>query len=324
MRLIRTFCTIAILLLLGVMVQAQDSVIQSLAKAKPTKSKTTFDHSALDRILRTNVRDGLVDYIQIRRDHWKELDDYLDRAAAIEIRTLSSDEQFAYYINLYNATVIRTVIHRFKEGYSVSENDYLIFKENIVRAGTLLTSLDLLEKKIMMTKYKDPKIHVVLVCGALSCPPIIDRSYSAVGLGNQMNENMRAFLNAPSRNMFDSARKKMFLSRIFDWYADDFGGSNEVATYVSSYTRHDVSDYSIGFMKYDWSLNIAPPLKGRWIKIIKDDVNLRNSPRTGKVESRAKLHEVYEVIDQDGKWLKIEIPFGGAQVWIASWLTENY
>jgi hypothetical protein len=41
-------------------------------------------------------------------------------------------------------------------------------------------------------------------------------------LDEQLDHVTRAFVNDPSRNRFDGERRIAFLSKIFDWYGDDF------------------------------------------------------------------------------------------------------
>ena len=38
-------------------------------------------------------------------------------------------------------------------------------------------SLNAIENDILRKKYKDPRFHFVLVCGAIGCPPITNFAY---------------------------------------------------------------------------------------------------------------------------------------------------
>ena len=45
------------------------------------------------------------------------------------------------------------------------------------------------------------------------------------------------------------------LSRIFDWYADDFGGKAALAEYVWKYSGRSYRGYTLSFVDYYWMLN---------------------------------------------------------------------
>jgi len=61
---------------------------------------------------------------------------------------------------------------------------------------------------------------------------------------------MKWFVTDRFRNPIDDADKELKLSRIFDWYADDFGGKDEIAKYVGKYTGKNYSGYKISFVDY--------------------------------------------------------------------------
>lgn len=226
--------------------------------AKPAAGNAGVDHSTFDEILAKNVRQQRVDYLNIR-DHWMdELGAYLDQLAQVEAAALTRDEQLAYYANLYNASMIRAVIDRYHEGYAPSDNDFAIFSEEVVRLKGRTISLDHLEKQIMLPTFDEPRIHVVLVCAAESCPPLLPNAYTGANIERLMEQNMQRFINDPQRNRILPAQELMKLSQIFNWYADDFGGPDHVDDYVNRYyTSTDVRGFAIEFLEYSWKLNIV-------------------------------------------------------------------
>ena len=83
----------------------------------------TFDHATFDRILGQHVRGEQVDYLTIRKNDLVALDAYL----------------------VYNAMVIQAVIENFRAGYSVSADDFAVFKQPLARVGGKTMSLNDLE-----------------------------------------------------------------------------------------------------------------------------------------------------------------------------------
>jgi len=153
------------------------------------------------------------------------------------------------------------VAERYRPGYSVAEGDFELFKEPLVRVHGKTMSLDDLEKKVILPTFKDPRVHVGLVCAAESCPPILPRAYLADDVETLLEENMKRFVNDPTRNPIDVKNRKLVVSKIFDWYADDFGGKDKIAAYVDRYHDADVSTWPVSFVEYSWKLNEAPDRK---------------------------------------------------------------
>lgn len=213
------------------------------------------DHNLFDQVLKGNVRDERVDYQAIHKHHAATLDKYLDQIAAADFSKMSREEKLTTYINLYNATVIRTVIHRYHARYTVAENSFKVFDEKLVRLRSGKVSLNHLEHKIIRKQFDEPRIHVALVCAAESCPPLLEKAYRADSLDKTLEAKMKAFVNDSSRNTVDVRGRKLKLSQIFNWFAEDFGGKSNVPNYVDKYHEASTSRYSLSFREYSWKLN---------------------------------------------------------------------
>lgn len=226
----------------------------SLCRISPALAETV-DHTPFDTILKATVKDGLIDYATIKQKHYGDLTAYLDGLAKTDVSKLEKNDQLAYYINLYNASMIRTVCDRLKPGYTPSEYDYKVFKEPLVRTGGKTISLNDLENNVIRPTFKDPRIHVALVCGARSCPPILPRAYKGDDLDATLDQNMKNFVNDKFRNPIDESKRTLRLSHIFDWYADDFGGKAAVSAYVGKAAGKDYDGWKVEFVDYSWELN---------------------------------------------------------------------
>jgi hypothetical protein len=194
----------------------------------------------------------------MRSDHADELRAYLDRMSRVEASVLSREAQLAYYINLYNATMIQAVIDRHQSGddYSPAAGDFAVFKDKRVRLPDRKLSLNELEHDVIRKEFNDPRVHVALVCAARSCPPLLPRAYQAEDLDQVLDENMRRFVNDPARNPIDHENKQAKLSKIFEWYPEDFGGRDEkLIEYLNKYSEKDLTGYEVSFVEYSWELN---------------------------------------------------------------------
>lgn len=218
----------------------------------------SVSHDAFERILADIVRGEDVDYPRLRERHHAALDAYLDDLARANVERLERDAQLAFYINLYNATVLREVARRFEPGYDVTRDSFALFDDPTVRLRARTISLNELEHRIVRPGFEEPRIHVALVCAARSCPPLLPRAYTADDLESLLEANMARFITSGTRNRIDAGSRRVRLSRLFDWYAEDFGGPAGRLAYVDRYSREDLTGFGVEFIEYDWSLNLAP------------------------------------------------------------------
>ena len=78
-----------------------------------------------------------------------------------------------------------------------------------------------------------------------------------------MDDATRTFVNDTRRNRFDAGSEKAEISRIFDWFEEDFeADAGSVQGYLARYVEdQDIAKLLSGeqlrvrFMDYDWNLN---------------------------------------------------------------------
>lgn len=248
----------------------------------------SFDHSTYDTLLALYVQDSRVDYAALRAGR-EILDRYLSQVAAVtadEFEGWPEGEQIAYLINAYNAYTIETVVDHYPiKGGNLIKRYLRGFPESSIRhiggvfdgiehrvAGEALT-LDDIEHGRLRVNYNEPRIHFALVCAAVSCPPLRQEAYTGERLDEQLADQGRRFLNDPRANRFDLEGRVIHLSKIFDWYGEDFrqyaaetgyrhdekvnGVLNFVKRYLLDRTVRfvETGEYDVKFQKYDWTLN---------------------------------------------------------------------
>ena len=127
-------------------------------------------------------------------------------------------------------------------------------------AGTQYT-LNEIEHEILRKDFAEPRIHMVLVCAARSCPPLREEAYRGAVLEEQLEDNTRRFMLDTTKNRYDSATGTLWLSEIFSWFAGDFATAyGSVVDFARRYypiaeDQHVV----IRYVPYNWSLNAIEP-----------------------------------------------------------------
>ena len=233
--------------------------------------RLAVERAAWARMLRAHVRIGLVDYAAWRERDRATLRRYLAAMTATS-RSLycswSEKERIAFWIDLYNSTAVDAVL----EGYPVASIrdvgrvPFAVFRQERISLPNLLgrsVSLDFVEKVILLPEFRDPRVHAALVCASRSCPALRAEPYDGTSLDEQLDSAVRAFVSDPARNRWDPVSRTLSLSKIFDWYAADFGGAEGVRAWGARYLPANVaaavrSGASIEFREYDWALNDVP------------------------------------------------------------------
>lgn len=199
------------------------------APARASASGAVVDHEPFDRLLRQLVTDGMVDYDAFGRS--PEFARYLAALAAARPDEMARADQLAYWINTYNAYTIQLINSRQQRRSirAINKRFGVTLKspwaEPIVGAGGRTLTLDDVEHTIIRPTYRDPRIHVALVCAAKGCPPLRNEAFVGSRLDAQLDDQARRFLLQSAKNRVDVASRTVYGSPIFTWYREDFGGT---------------------------------------------------------------------------------------------------
>jgi hypothetical protein len=261
--MLRTASMIRLAAAFGFMVLAGCSTVPaSYSPARPL-APGAFSHRPLDQVLQAHVRDGEVNYPAILVD--PRFVQYLEDLDRVDPNRLPKDEQLALWINAYNAYAIKGILDGYSPGTWVGRYRYFIGRTYCV-GGASLNLYDL-ERDILIAQFHEPRMHFAIVCASASCPRLQPWAYDAAELNRQLEQGAREFINDPARNRFDRANRVAYLSKIFDWFTEDFEAkAGSLQRYVAQYVRDPVLaqelatvPYRIEFLDYDWGLNGPAP-----------------------------------------------------------------
>lgn len=257
--------TLALILLVGLASLAFDSLAQ---EAEP------FSHDDWSAVLGQYVdAQGLVDYAGLAKNR-QTLDRYLAHLAAASPmsqphRFPTRQEALAYYLNAYNAYTFAGVLEVGPEAESVwatAVQGYKFFIARKIVLGGEKTNLKKLEDEDIRETFADPRIHAALVCAAVSCPRLPQKAFEGTTVDQQLDAAIREFVNNERHVRHETDEGIVYLSKIFDWYDDDFlayeraQGREEptLLDYVNRYRDPADAlprDAKVRFVEYDKSLN---------------------------------------------------------------------
>ena len=239
-------------------------------------STERLDHSAWQDILDGYVEPdemgvNLVDYEALAANaaDAAKLAGYLDYLQGLDPRNCSRAEQMAYWINLYNALTVKVVLDAYpvETIRDISESVIpLVGPWGDVRAnvaGEDLT-LDGIEHGILRPLWRDKRIHYAVNCAAYGCPQLPATAFTADNTEALLEEGAQAFVNS-FRGVDVVDEEFIVLSSIYEWYAEDFGDTEEsVLEHLLEYAEDDLASSLEGFdgaieYDYDWNLNEQQP-----------------------------------------------------------------
>ena len=209
-----------------------------------------------------------VDYAAIKEDpEWRLLIDRL--AAQPSVVPSGPSAQLAFWINVYNLFAIDLVVTHYpvKSIKDIGSFFRPVWKRAAGTVGGRAYSLDEIEHEILRPM-GDPRIHGAIVCASISCPNLRREPYRADIVSEQLDQNVTSWLARPEKGLsIDQAARIVRLSRIFDWFEEDFGGRPGVLKFVGRFASSEQrrwleenrSDFRVEFLRYDWGLNDVPP-----------------------------------------------------------------
>lgn len=263
-------------------------LLAASALALPSWAET-FDHghTAWSALLKKHVR--LVDggrasqlrYAGMAADR-AALKAYLASLSAVGAQDFAGwpkPRQMAFLINGYNAFTVELVLTRYPKLTSIKELGGFLqspWQQKFVPLLSETVSLDGIEHQMLRARgrYDDPRIHFAVNCASIGCPSLREEAYVAELLDAQFDEQARRFMSDRSRNRWSVGGQRLELSKIFDWYGEDFrlghrgigsvqafcaSFSNELADAPAERERIRSQRVEVSHLAYDWALNDVKP-----------------------------------------------------------------
>ncbi len=204
--------------------------------------------------IKNNVSLMQVDYQAIKDNG--SLDQAYQELSAFKLEHLSNHfEKLAFYINAYNILALKKVVDHWPT-QSIKDSGSFFSPVWGKPAGSLngkTVTLDQIENEILRPM-GEPRIHLAIVCASVSCPDLRNEPYTANKLNDQLDDQARQFLNNSGKGL--RVEKGLIrISKIFDWFEDDFVASGGVSEFINHY-KTGLPDFKIkANISYDWTTN---------------------------------------------------------------------
>jgi hypothetical protein len=187
-------------------------------------------HKPFDEILDIYVRDGLVYYHALKVERAK-FDRYVAAVSAVtaaEVNGWPAERQLAYWINAYNAFVLRTVIDRYPirgkaPDYPANSIRQIpgAFERQTFRAGGRALTLDALEKDVI-GGFNDARALLALSRGAVGGPRLKSEAFTSHRLDAQLTTMVGELVDRRELVRVDMGNNVLSVNAIFSWREDLF------------------------------------------------------------------------------------------------------
>ncbi len=240
-----------------------------------------FDHSAWNEMLKRNVvyinngHASRVNYKNLQADE-KKLDGYLETVSAVsrsDFDKWPEAEKLAFLFNAYNAFTIKLILSKYPDLKSIKDLGSIFsspWKKKFFKLFGEEFYLDKIEHETIRKNFKEPRVHFAVNCASIGCPMLFNEAFAADKLDKQLEQGLKSFLSDNTRNSYNKNSNTLEISKIFDWYSEDFEkgylGYNKVIDVMAKYPELLTNDVAgqkaiksktptIKYLNYDWNLN---------------------------------------------------------------------
>lgn len=197
---------------------------------------------------RDNINTVVVNYKELQTDNlYRELISDIKLFDPGKLET--QKEKLAYWINIYNIGSAKMITDNYpvKSIRKLGSLFKSVWKKDILKINDKDYNLLEIENDILR-KMNDERVHFAINCASISCPNLRSESYVPDKIDRQLNEQKTLFLTDSTKGFADKG-KVVYISKIFNWFSEDFSNGN-----LHNYLNISKST-KIKYLKYNWNVN---------------------------------------------------------------------
>ena len=254
------------------------------------QERTGGKPSTFDTILDLYVRDGMVYYRALKAERGR-LDALVNQLADASLDADPRDEQIAFWLNAYNAIVLRTVVDHYPiQGASKAYPPHSIrqipgaFDRIVHRVAGRSLTLDQIEQTVL-AEFHDPRVYFAIGRGAIGGGRLRSEAFAAPTVDSQLAEAASECVTRSQCIQMDRANNKVAVSPIFSWrekdftpaYADKapraFGERSPIERAILGFVQPHLlttekeflekNTFQLAYGQFDWTLNDLTGRGGR-------------------------------------------------------------
>lgn len=233
-------------------------------------STATIDHSEWGKFIQQYLvhnSEGinLIKYPQVSQQGHALLNDYVWKMSKIDIDKYNRNEQLAYWLNLYNALVVKVVLEHFPidsiRDINISPGLFSVgpWGANLIRVKNIALSLDDIAHRIIRPIWNDPRTIYAINNATIGGPNLFGVTFRGGSIDAQLNLVSKIYVN--SLRGVQMIENTLITSKIYKWYEKDFGDSQaDIITHLKLFAKPTLRKkldkvHAIDGTMYNWHLN---------------------------------------------------------------------
>jgi hypothetical protein len=196
-----------------------------------------------------------------RSPEWRRVVASLE--AADPARLEGRAEKLAFWIDAYNVLAIDWIVrnHPVESIKDLGSLLWPVWRREAGRIGGRPYTLHQIEHEIIRP-LDDPRTHAAVICASTSCPALRREPWRADRLDAQLDDAMRIWMADREKGLRVEPTGEVTLSRIFDWFEEDFEAAGGVLTFAARYAPEAEREWlernpqaRVRYFEYDWRAN---------------------------------------------------------------------
>ncbi|WP_373941711.1 DUF547 domain-containing protein [Vibrio chagasii] len=212
----------------------------------------------LDSYLVKQGQNTLVRYQAVTATDKSKLKQYIKQLEQVNPLDYSKAEQYAYWVNLYNAATVDLILDAYPVKSITKLGGLFSFGpwgDDVVSVNGKSLTLNDIEHRILRPIWQDPRTHYAVNCASLGCPNLQPQAFTADNTETLLEEAASEFINSDKGVLIKG--NKTQLSSIYEWFDVDFGNQQQLIQHLDQYRTTSVPRANKISYEYDWSLNQA-------------------------------------------------------------------
>lgn len=233
-------------------------------------SALAHDFSGWDALLKKYVAPKTIAGVRLQAVAYKDIKsdpEFSKVVVGLQDVSLSGlqtrEQKLSFWVNVYNILAVKMIVDHYpiesiKDAGSLFKS---VWKRRIGVVAGKQRTLEEVEHAILR-EMGEPRIHAAIVCASVSCPDLRPEAFAADKIDSQLDDQMKSFLANRGKGLrIDAGKKKLYLSRIFDWFEDDFESAGGVRRFLSRYVSEADRQALLNpknrvtYMDYNWDVN---------------------------------------------------------------------
>ena len=176
-----------------------------------------IDHQAwqqlLDQYLISKGDYTLFKYSSVSEKDKLVLTKYLEKLAKTDPLSFNKAQQYAYWVNLYNAITVKLILDDYPVKSITKLGGLFSFGpwgDDVITINGKTLTLNDIEHRILRPIWQDPRTHYAVNCASLGCPNLQHKAFTADNTETLLEQAAKSFINSDKGVLLNDNGAQLF------------------------------------------------------------------------------------------------------------------